>query len=91
MEGDVVEEALEDRVEAARADVLVAGVDLLGDAGDLFDAVGREREIDGVGAAEQPGSIDIVDIGRIAGLLSQETGVPGLVAMVALGQCLRQI
>ena len=41
VERQVVQQALHDGVQAARADVLHLGVDLGGDAGDLGDGVSR--------------------------------------------------
>src|SRR5512145_1891829 len=53
IEGDVVEEALEDGVEAAGADVLGALVHLRGDLGDLGDRVLGEGEVHALGLEER--------------------------------------
>ena len=46
VEGDVFEQILHHRMEAARADVFARHVDLFGDLGDRLDGVGRELQID---------------------------------------------
>src|SRR5581483_9208802 len=52
-EADLLEQPLEDRVQAAGADVLDRGVDLLGEAGDLVDRLGQEVEADALGGEKR--------------------------------------
>ncbi len=54
VEGDVVEDALHHRHQAARADILDCCVHLHGDIGDGVDGVGGEFELDALRSSSAP-------------------------------------
>src|SRR5205823_9437500 len=53
-EADLLEQALEDRVQPARADVFDRGVDLLGQQCDFVDCLRAEFELDAFGCEQGP-------------------------------------